>query len=54
MRYSKKCEKKTSVCFNEIVMKMRLEMKNGSQRYELIEIGEDMDTNILNINCVSV
>ena len=35
LRYSKKCEKKTSVCFNEIVMKMRLEMKNGSQRYDI-------------------
>ena len=40
MRYSKKCVKKKCVFFNEImwlsIMKMRLEMKIGSHRYDII------------------
>ena len=48
--------KNKCVCFNNVIrlmaMKMRLEMKNRSQRW--IDLGLDMDPNILNIKCVSV
>ena len=33
-------------------MKMRVKMKNRSRRYDIIELHQDMDTNILNIKCV--
>ena len=35
-------------------MKMRMKMKSGSRRYDIIERYQDKDTNILNIKCVSV
>ena len=58
MRYSKKCVKSKRVCFNEImwliIMKMRLKIKIGSHRYDINRIWPDMDTNVLNIKCVSV
>ena len=35
--------------------KVRLKMKNRLHRYDInIDLGLDMDTNILNINCVAV
>ena len=37
-----------------MTMKVRLEMKNRSYRYDIDTLGLNMDTNILNIKCVSV
>ena len=33
-------------------MKMRVKMKNKSHRYDIIELYQDIVTNILNIQCV--
>ena len=37
-----------------MTMKMRLKMKNRSQRYGIYNLGLDMDINILNIKFVLV
>ena len=57
-RYYKKCAK-TSVCFNEsiwlIIMKVKLKMKNRLHIDSIkINLGLDLDTNILNIKFVTV
>ena len=35
-------------------MEMRVKMKNRSHRYDIIELHQDMITNILNIKCLSM
>ena len=37
-----------------MAMKMRLKIKNRSHGYDIIDLGPDMDINILNIKCFSV
>ena len=48
--------KNNCFCLNEIIwliiMKMRVKMKNKSHRYDIIELYQDIVTNILNIQCV--
>ena len=44
------------VCFNEIIslirMEMKMKIKKLSHRYDIkIDLGLDMDTNIVNIKC---
>ena len=53
MRYSKKLQK--SICFNYMINydENQVRIKNGSHTYN-IELGQDMDTNILDIKCTSV
>ena len=59
-RYSKKRAKNKCVCLNEIIWliikKIRLKMKNGSHGCDiyLCYLALDIETNILNIKCVSV
>ena len=54
----KNIEKNKYVCFNEIIwlimMEMRVKMKIRLHRNNIIELYQDMVTNIPNINCVSV
>ena len=46
------------VCFNVVIssmtLKMRLKMENRSDRKDITRLGLGMNTNILNIKCVSV
>ena len=50
------------VMVNEVIwliaMRMKLKMKNTSDKYDInttqIDLGLNMDTNILNVKCVSI
>ena len=37
-----------------MTIKIRLEMKNRSHRYDIIDLRLDIDTHILNTNCILV
>ena len=37
-----------------IIIKMKMKMKNRSHRYDIIDLGLDMDNNIVNLKSVSV
>ena len=52
------CKKNKCLCFNEIrwfmVKKMRLEMKNSHTDTTYIDLGLEIDTDLLNIKCILV
>ena len=58
MRHSKNCTKKNCDCCNEIIwlitLKMKVKMKDKSDRYDIYRTRQDMVTNKLNVKCVSV